>query len=413
MAQRIICHIDMNSYFASVEQQANPFLRGRAVGVCAYLHRFGCVIAASVEAKKLGMKVGMQMQEAEKIVPGAVFVQNDPSKYRATTSRVFAILHEYCQTIEHYSIDEAFMDLTGWCRDEAEAAFLFSRIKERIRTEVGEWLRCSVGIAPTRFLAKFASDREKPDGLVIVRPDRLDELFAHADLEDACGIGPNMRRRLEQLGLQTLLDVKRYPIENLMRALGKTGYYLSQKLNGIECENVIDKEAAPKSIGHSYCVPDRVNREKKVEAVLIKLTERVGRRLRAFGANAGALSVAVGLRHARETLSDMLRFPEPGDDVFLLIRAASRLLYRLWHGEAVTFLAVTCFDLQPPRQQLRFSSLPMPEDRERAVSRSLDRIRDRHGDTSIVFGRMFPLLGQDEAPDRIGFRKIGELEKFV
>ena len=120
----LIAHLDMNSYFASVEQQANPFLRGRAVGVCAYLHPHGCVIAASVEAKKGGMKVGMRVEEARRIVPSAVFIQNDPAKYRAVTSRLFSLLDELSDRVEYYSIDEAFLDLTGWCRDAAEASGL-------------------------------------------------------------------------------------------------------------------------------------------------------------------------------------------------------------------------------------------------------------------------------------------------
>ncbi len=183
MSKRIIIHLDMNSYFASVEQQANPTLRGKPVGVCAYLHPSGCVIAASVEAKRMGVKVGMSLQDARKACRSTVFIQNDPTKYRAVTSRLFKILHELSDTIEHYSIDEAFVDLTGWVKDEAEAAFLAARVKRRIKTEIGDWLRCSVGIAPTRFLAKFGSDRQKPDGLVIITKENLDSYLAKVKLE--------------------------------------------------------------------------------------------------------------------------------------------------------------------------------------------------------------------------------------
>ncbi|MCR4306893.1 MAG: DNA polymerase IV, partial [Candidatus Yonathbacteria bacterium] len=177
-SEKLIAHVDMNSYFASVEQQANPTLRGKPLGVCAYLHPYGCVIAASVEAKKLGMKVGMTMTEAKQAVPNAVFVQNDPPKYRAVTSRIFSILHAFTDRMEHYSIDEAFLDLTGWYRDAAEASFALSIAKRRITEEVGDWLRCSVGIAPTRFLAKTASDLKKPDGLTIITHDNLDDVLS-------------------------------------------------------------------------------------------------------------------------------------------------------------------------------------------------------------------------------------------
>lgn len=419
---RLIAHLDMNSYFASVEQQANPFLRGKPIGVCAYLHKNGCVIAASVEAKKMGMKVGMTVGEARETVPSASFVENDPAKYRTVTSKVFAILHELSDTIEHYSIDEAFVDLTGWCRDEAEAAFLLSRAKSRIRKEIGEWLSCSVGIAPTRFLAKFASDKQKPDGLVIVTLNNLDELLDTSDLGDLCGIGPRMRRRMELIGIRTPLELKRHPIGNLMRAFGKAGFFWWCKLNALECEQLIDADNLPKSIGHSYCVPNRVNHEGKVEAVLAKLTERAGRRLRALGLETGAMSVAVGTRGSYEHGGDWTRFSEPASDSFVLSRGAAQLLKRVWNKRPVDFLAVTLFELALPTNQLRLGRygmsladyrsnesgvalFAMRDRRELAVSASIDSIRDRYGDQSILLGRMSSIINDEQAPERIGFRK--------
>jgi DNA polymerase-4 len=326
-------------------------------------------------------------------------------------------LHELSDSVEHYSIDEAFLDLSGWYRDAAEASFALSRVKRRIQEEVGEWLRCSVGLAPTRFLSKFASERKKPDGLTVITPENLDEHLATADLEDACGIGPRIRRRLVHLGITTLLELKRAPVGNLMRAFGKNGFYLWAKVNGVECERVGDGEAAPKSIGHSYCVPHRVNREKKVEAVLVKLTERAGRRLRSHGLLAGVLSIVVGIRHAHVSYSDFVRLPEPADDLFTLTRAIQKLLRSIWRGQPVDFLAVTFMELSVPTQQLRLSIGYDADrqiqwwDRTRAVSRSLDAIRDRYGETSVVLGRMFSLLeGDEHAPDRIGFRKTWKLE---
>ncbi len=416
MPERIIIHVDMNSYFASVEQQANPTLRGRPVGVCAYLHPQGCVIAASVEAKQRGVTVGMTVEQARDACPKMLFVQNDPAKYRAVTSRLFKILHELSDTIEHYSIDEAFVDLTGWVRDTAEAAFLVSRVKYRLTHEIGDWLRCSAGIAPTRFLAKFGSDRKKPDGLVIITSENLDEHLSRVNLEDLCGIGPRLRRRLERYGIRTPLELKYHPIGNLMRLLGKNGYYWWSRLRAVECERLSDGDALPKSVGHSYCVPDRVNREGNVEAVLTKLAERAGRRLRAYGLLAGSISVAIGLRKSREYIGDWTRFDEPADDSFSIVRQTSRLLQGVWQRESVSFLAVTLGDLSLPTGQLRFGDLleqasgahDAPGLRDSGalrVSKSVDVIRDRYGDRSIVFGRMFRLNG-DEAPDRIGFRKI-------
>lgn len=425
MPERIIIHVDMNSYFASVEQQANPTLRGRPLGVCAYLHPRGCVIAASVEAKTMGVKVGMTLDEAREACPQTVFVQNDPTKYRAVTSRLFKILHSLSDTIEHYSIDEAFVDLTGWARDPAEAAFLASRVKYRLTNEVGDWLRCSVGIAPTRFLAKFASERKKPDGLTIVNAENLDDFLSRADLEDLCGIGPRIHRRLKRAGIRTPLELKYHPIGNLMRILGKNGFYWWSRLRALECETLSLGDALPRSVGHSYCVPDRVNREGNVEAVLTKLAERAGRRLRAYGLLAESISVAVGFRNSHEYVGDWSRFEQPVNDSFSIVRQTSRLLHSVWEKESVSFLAVTLGELSLPTGQMRLGDLEdgdqkaattntqerfhsslyaLRESGDVRVSKSVDSIRDRYGDSSIVFGRMFRM--GDEAPDRIGFRKI-------
>jgi DNA polymerase-4 len=414
MPERIIIHVDMNSYFASVEQQANPSLRGRPVGVCAYLHPHGCIIAASVEAKQRGVKVGMTVDQAREACAQTIFVQNDPTKYRAVTSRFFKILHDLSDTIEHYSIDEAFVDLTGWVRDEAEAAFLASRVKYRLTTEVGDWLRCSIGIAPTRFLAKFASERKKPDGLTFVNASNIDDHLSRVDLEDLCGIGPRLRRRLHRYGIRTPLELKYHPIGNLMRLLGKNGFYWWSRLHAMECEKLSSGDTLPKSVGHSYCVPNRVNREGNVEAVLTKLTERAGRRLRAYGLLAESVSISVGLRSG-EYVGDWVRFDEPAYDSFSIVRQVSRLLHSVWRGEAVSFLAVTLGELSLPDGQMRLGDLLEPAHGVHdapglrdpgilRVSKSVDLIRDRYGDSSIVFGRMFRL--GDEAPDRIGFRKI-------
>ena len=402
-SEKLIAHVDMNSYFASVEQQANPTLRGKPLGVCAYLHPRGCVIAASVEAKKLGMKVGMTMTDAKQAVPNAVFVENDPPKYRAVTSRIFSILHELTDRMEHYSIDEAFLDLTGWYRDAAEASFALSIVKRRITEEVGDWLRCSVGIAPTRFLAKTASDLKKPDGLTIITHENIDDVLSRLDLEDVCGIGPRMRRRLERLGYMTLLEVKYGPTENLIRAFGVNGFYLQARLQGADIERILadgDRPAKqPKSIGHSYCVPGRVNREGKVEATLTRLVERAGRRMRGLGLLASNLTVIVGFCDGDGGSIDD-SFGEPVDDSFALIGKALELLGALWHGERVSFLAVTLSELSAPDGQGDFG---FQDNRRRAVSSAVDKIRDRYGLNALVLGGMVGL--GDEAPDRIGFRK--------
>ncbi len=225
--RKIIMHIDMNSYFASVEQQANLFLRGRPVGVCAYLSPGGCIIASSMEAKAKGVKTGCRVRDAKVLCPEIFLIENEPAKYRSTTEKIFAIFEEYTDRVEHYSIDEAFLDLTGWAneriiairhpevfcsvipakagiqeedaqrhfsalswiphhpslpirsvrddsREEGQDVFYWAKvtaliIRERIKIEVGEWMDCSIGISYTKFLAKFASDIADKKSVLVIR----------------------------------------------------------------------------------------------------------------------------------------------------------------------------------------------------------------------------------------------------
>lgn len=424
---KLIAHIDMNSYFASVEQQANPFLRGRPLGVCAYLHPGGCVIAASIEAKERGMKVGMTMEIAKTVVPDAVFVQNEPAKYRSTTSRIFSIFHQVTDRVEHYSIDEAFLDLTGWYRDPAEASWALARVRQRIYKEVGEWLRCSIGIAPSRFLAKLGSGIQKPSGLTIITEENLDSVLAGLDLEDICGIGRRMRMRIEALGYMTPLELKRAPVSNLMHAFGKMGYLLWVKLNLYDVEDVVSVPPKPKSVGHSYCVPMRVNREGKVEPVLTKLAEKAARRLRQQGLYAKVVIVSMGFRNrdgggrmkeegksppspiphpSFSGNSQFIRLDEVTNDSFTLIGKTMELLHEMWNGKTpVSFLAVTYTEFGEPTNQGRFKFADYSSNVAWAhASHAADAIKDKHGDQAIMLGRQFGITA-DEAPDRVGFRK--------
>ena len=410
---RIVAHVDMNSFFASVEQQANPFLRGKPLGVCAYLHRYGCVIAASIEAKERGMKVGMTMDDAREKVPNAVFVQNDPAKYRSVTSRFFSILHDVTDEVEHYSIDEAFLNLTGWYRDPAEAAWALAKVRQRIYGEIGEWLRCSIGIAPTRFLAKLGSDIQKPSGLTVITPENLDSILATLELDDVCGIGHRLRKRFSMLGYRNLLDIKHASVSNLMHAFGKTGYFLWAKLNGFEVEQLQHEELPPKSIGHTYCVPNTVNREGKVEPVFTKLVERAARRLRESGLLAGTVTAAVNFRSGAGGY-EFVHLGEPADDSFTLTDAAIRLLHRIWNGkEPVSFLAVTFTELEEPNGQLKLvrfqPSVYRTDERFKLLSKALDKVRDKYGDSSLFLGRLWGVT-VDDAPDRIGFRKTNGID---
>lgn len=410
--QRIVLHIDLNSYFASVEQQANPFLRGKPVGVCAYLPKTatgdGCIIASSIEAKKVGVTTGMRISDARRIYPAIILVQNEPAKYRSTTERIFAILAEYSDRVEPYSIDEAFMDLTGWMPSLTAAEPLARTIQARIAAEVGDWLRASAGIAPTRWLAKFGSDIAPKGGVLVLTPDVLEATFARVSLTDAWGIKRRTAARLWQLGITTLNELRRAPVANLMAALGVHGYYLWANVNGIELEGVRGAQATqPKSIGHSYCLPRRTADRAWLRSVLAKLCARTGRRLRAKQLEARGIASFCGLVSGNGT-GGSRRLPHVLFTTAEIFTAADALLFSQPLPNAARFLAVSVTDLAPMTSQ---ASLFGDTQRPRRLELAVDAINNKFGEDTVLAGAMWGTT--ENAPDRVGYRKTLPAPEFA
>ncbi|NTW22586.1 DNA polymerase IV [Candidatus Falkowbacteria bacterium] len=402
MKHRIIVHLDMNSYFASVEQQANPFLRGRSVAVCAYLSENGTIIASSVEAKAKGIKTGTRVSDALRLDPELVLVENEPAKYRTVTERIFNILRSYTDAMEPYSIDEAFMDLTGWVKDFAEAEQVAQKIKQRITIEVGDWLRCSVGISWTKFLAKFAGDIAPKGGVLVITSENL-ESFLLCDVQTAWGIGKAMAARLRSYGIVTLLDLKNSDPILLRLRLGSCGYYLWCHVNGREISGVAQEASLPKSIGHSYCLPRKTSDKEYLAKALLKLCEKTGRRLRALGLEAKTGHLYASCLH--DSYHQKTFRSQEGifttNDLFMPLHA---FLLQTNLPLPVFKLAVTVTGLAPVSNQLELFS---DRSKHKDISLAMDRINDRYGEYTVKSGLM---LGSDDmAKDRVGFRKVAGL----
>jgi DNA polymerase IV len=229
--------IDMNSFFASCEQQVNFYLRHRPVGVCVYTGREGCIISPSIEAKQKGVKTGMRLNEAMVLCPDMVPVETHPTRYREYHIKIMNVLRKYSDDVIPKSIDEAVLDLKNYkllYKDPLEVAH---KIKKDIRNEVGDWLKCSIGIAPNTFLAKLASDRQKPDGLVTITENNIDSVLSKLKLTDLPGIGRKMAIRFEKIGINTPLELRHADPGFLRRALNSiVGLYWYQRLNFMEVD---------------------------------------------------------------------------------------------------------------------------------------------------------------------------------
>jgi DNA polymerase-4 len=229
-----VLFIDMNSYFARCEQQANYWLRNRPVGVCVYTGKYGCVISLSTEAKARGLKAGMRLNDAMAICPDLVPVESNPARYREYHTKIINLLLTYCKDVVAKSIDEAIINLEHY--NHLDPLTVAKQIKQDILDKVGDWLSCSIGIAPNAFLAKLASVRgKKLDGLLMITPQNIDDILRPLKLGDMPGIGANMSYRLERAGINTPLEM-RYAGPDRLKAIfkGIEGIYWHYRLNFIE-----------------------------------------------------------------------------------------------------------------------------------------------------------------------------------
>lgn len=396
--QRVVLHLDMNSYFASVEQQANPFLRGKPVAVLATMTSQGCALASSKEAKVFGVKTGVRAEEARRLCPDIIFVEVDPPKYRSTTKRIFNILTQYSETIEPYSIDEAFLDLTGVVLSLEAGAQLGYTIKQRIKDEVGEWLTCSMGVAPTRWLAKFGGDTAPKGGLVILNRDNLTAYLKSRDVQEAWGIAEATAAHLERLGITTLDELQAASPVNLMESLGIRGYELWANVNAVELGGLAQPRL-PKSIGHSHVLRVRNRDPRFHKALVMRLCERAGRRLRDLGLEAQGVYAHVSLE-PRGHLGGSKKVYHPIHTTRQLFQQVWAMLGNGLRCGTPSYYAVGMFRLRPVSGQLSLLEKRKPA----ALAKAIDWINNRYGEETIVEGELMR-LDSTYAPDRIGFRK--------
>ena len=220
-------HLDLNSCFATIEQQANPQLRGKPIAVAAYTTPSGCIIAPSVEAKRYGIKVGMRVKDGKLLYPGLIVLSPDPWKYRNVHLALRRIVSDYTDKFVPKSIDEFVLDLEGYpCLVASSMQQVAREIKERIKEEIGEWLTVSVGIAPNKFLAKTAASLHKPDGLDEIDKENFAKVYSGLKLTELCGIKLRNAVRLNNMGIFSVLDFFEAPYPKLKAAFESIlGYY--------------------------------------------------------------------------------------------------------------------------------------------------------------------------------------------
>ncbi|MES2132869.1 MAG: DNA polymerase IV [Bacteroidota bacterium] len=315
-----VLFVDMNSFFASCEQQDNYWLRNRPVGVCVYTGKTGCIIAPSIEAKKRGVKTGMRLNEAILICPDLVPVQTNPDRYRNYHIKIMNILKSYCSDVYPKSIDEAIVDLTNYELIYPDVIQVAKKIKLDIQQKVGDWLKCSIGVAPNAFLAKLASDIQKPDGLTILNPHNIDTVLGRLKLTDLSGVARNTADRLTKGGIKTPLQMRHASAENL-KAIFKSilGFYWHCRLNFIEVDLNTNNDYKSMQAMRQLSKEQRQNFE-SVNEILVYLCLTLERRLMKRRNFAGTLGCHFRYLNG-DNWDDFLRLSNPIQDAAEIYRA--------------------------------------------------------------------------------------------
>ncbi|WP_432823093.1 DNA polymerase IV [Trichloromonas sp.] len=393
MNDRVIMHIDMNAFFAAVAQQSNPALRGKPVAVTGSEQRT-VILTASYEARARGVKTGLTVGEARARCPELILVPANNRLYTWMSSRIIDIFRDYTPQVEVFSIDEAFLDISGSLIMFGGAERIACLIKARIKARYG--LTCSVGIAPNKLLAKLASEMRKPDGLTIIAAADIPRVLEDLPIGELCGIGRKTERQLHLLGVATCGQLGRFPPWILTRKFGIIGEQLQRMGRGIDLSPVRSpaQEAEVKTVGHSMTLREDIRRRETILKFLLQLAEMVGRRARRYEVR--GRTVTLTIRYAdfttfsrQQTLATAIHH---SDDIY---RASIRILDSMELDQPVRLLGVRLSGLQRQARQLPLFG---EDGIQQRLAESMDRVNDRYGEFTLMFGS---LLDQKEKASHV------------
>ena len=376
----------MDAFYASVEQLDNPWLRGKCVVVGGTSNR-GVVSASSYEARRFGVRSAMPIFQARQKCPEAVFIPPRMERYKVVSREIMAILREFSPQVEVVSIDEAYMDISGGQRLHGDPEMVALDIKNGIKKKLG--LTCSVGVAPGKFLAKVASDLDKPDGLTIIRPDEVHHFIETLPVQKVPGVGKKTFLRLDSMGIKTLGDVKKFPEKMLLDRLGKFG----QRLIGLACgrdHSTVTPWSPHKSISSERTLGEDTDDKKLLKKYLLKQSQEIARQLRK--ANVKAKTITLKLKHAdfkQFTRSKTIDTPTRSSET--IYRHAVRLLdeYQLTHK--IRLIGVGTSGFQSPDRPVQlnlFDRLNESDKTWEKVDRTVETITKKFGRDAIKRGTL-------------------------
>jgi DNA polymerase-4 len=386
VTQRTILHIDMNAFFASVEQSARPELRGKPIAVVGSGHRT-VITTSSYEARARGVKTGMAIWEGKRQCPELIIVVGDNKKYQHTSTEINRIFQDFTPEVEAFSIDESWLDVTHSLKMFGSAETIAYQIKARIKHLFD--ITCSIGIAPNKLLAKLASDMQKPNGLTIIKPEEVSHVLERMPVNDLCGIGKKTAATLKLMNIQTCGELGRCDEARLTRKFGIVGRRLKLMGQGIDDSTVIPfgEEDEVKSVGHSSTLERDIDDPAEIRRFLLQLSEMVGSRARRY--NVAGKTISLYVRYADFFSSwgkqtTLKRHTNQSDEIY---KAAMGILGTMELEQPVRLLGVSLSNLQHEVEQMPL----FVEDRKKLEAvRAMDSVNQKFGNMVVTYGSLLP-----------------------
>ncbi|QDS98399.1 Y-family DNA polymerase [Adhaeretor mobilis] len=395
--------LDMNSYFASAEQQLNPALRGKPVAVVPSLTDATCCIAVSYEARPFGVRTGTNVGQARRMCPGLQLVEGRHENYITLHHQIIKAVETVLPVDEVCSIDEMHCRLSPQHREVEAARGLAAEVKRVIAEQVGPYLRCSIGLAPNHFLGKVASNMQKPNGLVVITRDDLPNRLYQLELDDLPGIGRNMLRRLQKCGIRTmqqLCSLSRKEMREAWKSVVGEQYWLM--LRG---DQYSSRETTRRTVGHSHVLPPKLRTDGGAYAVLVRLLHKAAARLRTMGFLTSRMAITI--KYVGEMPNWTVK-PYVGQvqDTPTLLNHLNRQWSQRPPGGRPLQAAITLLDLKPAGQ----ISLPLFEEDRRPcrATEAMDLVNEKLGLNALYFASMHDT--REAAPMRIAFTNIPDVQ---